>query len=194
MGIATNKNLTVDAVAAWLLDDGISSYKSLRNNALINLEDNNNFIEKQKFVPKQSILLQPSEKICRHCGLFKPRTEFKKGMNICNSCSSKKQTVSITKQKEKKCLKCGETKPLDQFYHKKSSSDGRNSYCIQCMNLYVKGKRKNRGIKKNKKLKKNRTIKKSNDIIKDSSNWKRNLILEKIEKVKNNSNPINTLL
>lgn len=35
-------------------------------------------------------------------------------------------------QAYKRCVKCGETKPLEDFYRKKSSSDGRWSECKDC--------------------------------------------------------------
>ena len=33
----------------------------------------------------------------------------------------------------KTCTKCGETKPLDDFYRKRSSADGRDSWCRECV-------------------------------------------------------------
>lgn len=35
-------------------------------------------------------------------------------------------------QHDKRCSRCGETKPLDDFYRAKSRPDGRQAYCKQC--------------------------------------------------------------
>jgi len=32
----------------------------------------------------------------------------------------------------KVCRKCGENKPLDDFYNMKTGSQGKDSYCIDC--------------------------------------------------------------
>ena len=33
----------------------------------------------------------------------------------------------------KKCPKCGETKPIDEFYKNKTKKDGHSVYCKQCI-------------------------------------------------------------
>ena len=42
----------------------------------------------------------------------------------------------------KKCSKCGEVKPINEFYKQKSCKDGLNSYCKCCMNKKVEEWRK----------------------------------------------------
>jgi hypothetical protein len=44
-------------------------------------------------------------------------------------------------QHRKKCKKCGKVKPLSDFHVNKLSSDGRSSYCKECMSKYYKRKR-----------------------------------------------------
>lgn len=36
--------------------------------------------------------------------------------------------------KEKRCTKCGKTKPLDQFHRRKDAPDGRRAHCKECRN------------------------------------------------------------
>lgn len=36
----------------------------------------------------------------------------------------------------KRCTKCGEEKPLSEFYRNKTKKDGRNSFCKPCANAY----------------------------------------------------------
>ena len=42
----------------------------------------------------------------------------------------------------KKCSKCGEVKPINEFYKQKSHKDGLNSYCKCCMNKKIEEWRK----------------------------------------------------
>lgn len=43
---------------------------------------------------------------------------------------------------EKRCTKCGETKPLDQFHRRKDSPDGRRARCKECHNARTAAWRK----------------------------------------------------
>lgn len=41
----------------------------------------------------------------------------------------------------KRCTKCGETKPVDEFYRNRSHRDGLNSYCKECRRAYYEAHR-----------------------------------------------------
>lgn len=40
--------------------------------------------------------------------------------------------------KRKKCTKCGETKPVAEFYRKKNARDGRDVRCAKCVRAYMR--------------------------------------------------------
>ena len=42
------------------------------------------------------------------------------------------------------CAKCGETKPLDEFWKNKTSVDGRQTYCKPCLKNYAPRKTSSR--------------------------------------------------
>ena len=44
--------------------------------------------------------------------------------------------------KTKRCSKCGQIKPISEFYKKKSSKDGLYSICKECRNKKNKDKKK----------------------------------------------------
>lgn len=51
------------------------------------------------------------------------------------------RTESIVFAK-KKCCRCKEEKPIDEFYNMKKSADGKQSICIDCMKKAMSGRRK----------------------------------------------------
>jgi len=53
----------------------------------------------------------------------------------------KMKSRSIEKLILKECSKCKIKKPLDDFYRRKSSKDGRQSVCKECTKLYRKEKK-----------------------------------------------------
>ena len=42
----------------------------------------------------------------------------------------------------KKCAKCGDAKPLDEFHRHKGGSQGRHSWCKACCRIYYRANRK----------------------------------------------------
>lgn len=45
----------------------------------------------------------------------------------------------------KKCIACGETKPLEEFHRNPQARDGRHPRCKPCKNAYAKGRYQNWG-------------------------------------------------
>lgn len=41
----------------------------------------------------------------------------------------------------KECVKCKETRPIEQFSHQSAAPDGRHAYCKPCMRAYMSGHR-----------------------------------------------------
>jgi 5-methylcytosine-specific restriction endonuclease McrA len=96
-------------------------------------------------------------KICSRCGIEKPLTEFyaERGTTktICKTCHiaavcerrkakrdgtwQRKERPAPDLTADKRCSRCGETKPRDAFYAKQASSDGLQSECKQCRNRAV---------------------------------------------------------
>jgi hypothetical protein len=89
-------------------------------------------------------------KVCKICGLEKPLSDFSKSSTNkygvatkCKECCNWKHRSDESKKKElewrelfdkglKKCACCGKKLPLEDFPLRKSSRDGRKSYCIVC--------------------------------------------------------------
>lgn len=109
----------------------------------------------------------PPTKKCRKCGQELPLTEFgytrsNKGEKIrrrtCDKCytqamrkNGKKKKTTIKKEKPmettptKRCSKCGEEKPLNDFGANRTNKDGKQRWCKTCMNKATSRKRDNRG-------------------------------------------------
>ncbi len=94
-------------------------------------------------------------KLCIHCGVSKPLTEFGKnkalpsGISVyCLECNRLKSRAHYRKVREaaglkvrqsddsppgfKRCSQCRESLPLDAFHAHKTQSDGLNTYCKAC--------------------------------------------------------------
>ena len=86
------------------------------------------------------------EKLCRHCGLSKPTTEFHKdrskkdGLNAyCKPCTISRQQIFAARPPRvkapggfKKCQRCQEVKPLDAFANSSIAYDGKAKKCSPC--------------------------------------------------------------
>lgn len=60
----------------------------------------------------------------------------------------------------KKCVKCGEEKPLDEFYNDKKQTDGKTVYCKSCLTSYrIAHKERSREYMRRRRLQDNETIK-----------------------------------
>lgn len=71
---------------------------------------------------------------CGKCGKMLPEKEFRVRKNgllhkFCITCEGGKP---LEKNDTKVCARCGEEKPLDEFYNQPSSRDGKASYCKEC--------------------------------------------------------------
>lgn len=71
---------------------------------------------------------------CGKCGKMLPEKEFRVRKNgllhkFCITCEGGKP---LEKKDTKVCARCGEEKPLDEFYNQPSSRDGKASYCKEC--------------------------------------------------------------
>jgi hypothetical protein len=72
---------------------------------------------------------------CGKCGKMLPETEFRVRKNgllhkFCIACEGGKP---LEKKDTKVCARCGEEKPLDEFYNQPSTRDGKASYCKECV-------------------------------------------------------------
>lgn len=98
----------------------------------------------------------PMERECRDCGHVQPLSEFDGSSRRCNTCKNEiarelaaaekanaapkpateeeKPMDTTTQTDTKRCSKCGETKPLDEFGKDKKSPDGKNYWCKPCVN------------------------------------------------------------
>ena len=90
-------------------------------------------------------------KVCTKCGVWKPLEEYHKDKthkdgrrSQCKECASelnkqkwlKKRPKKIKEVREgmKKCTKCGEWKPLEEYHKDRKKEDGRASRCKKCKN------------------------------------------------------------
>lgn len=92
--------------------------------------------------------IKKESKICAKCGEEKLITEFYKDPMMkdghsakCKSCENKRAKVyrkklknrkDLPKINNKKCSKCGETKPISAFYKDKNNVTGYTAGCIEC--------------------------------------------------------------
>lgn len=72
---------------------------------------------------------------CGKCGKMLPEKEFRVRKNgllhkFCITCEGGKP---LEKKDTKVCARCGEEKPLDEFYNQPSTRDGKASYCKECV-------------------------------------------------------------
>jgi len=85
-------------------------------------------------------------KFCPTCKQTKPITEFSKDKYKkdglcwhCRKCHSKyikkryEKGKNTTKSTTKKCRRCDSVKPVSDFYKRKDSKDGLNSWCKSCV-------------------------------------------------------------
>lgn len=111
-------------------------------------------------------------KVCSRCRMEKPETEFNKFSpeaaeryrtiltSRCKSCCADTQREIISRRKKKlseglcvapsskKCLICGESKPIDDFGINRSAPDGHSMYCKPCNREYERTYYKNHPPKK----------------------------------------------
>ena len=60
----------------------------------------------------------------------------------------------------KRCVKCGETKPLDEFYNDRKQKDGKTVYCKSCLTAYREAHReRSKEYMRRRRLQDNETIK-----------------------------------
>lgn len=85
----------------------------------------------------------PLSKICPCCNQeFKASVSHASQIFCSYKCSGESRVVgSKYNGKEKKCSKCLETKTIENFYKKISSSDGFNSFCKICAKEKSKGRK-----------------------------------------------------
>jgi ribosomal protein L32 len=112
---------------------------------------------RKEYYAQQKAILQRgdykviTEKKCSKCGEVKPADEFHKNLNSkdgkdsqCKSCRKEyyAQQKAILQRDgykvitEKKCSKCGEVKPADEFSNYTHSKDGKQSWCKSCVKEY----------------------------------------------------------
>ena len=80
---------------------------------------------------------------CRHyrkdVGALQPACDHAKKMDLTFNPENKEEDMAIAPKEikitnaTKTCSKCGETKPLTDFYKDKSASDGHQSWCKRCV-------------------------------------------------------------
>lgn len=92
-------------------------------------------------------------KICKNCKEEKSLLEFSVCKSnpdgyyhLCKHCKNKKRNKGIKDVRlnllEKECLKCGETKPIENFSFVNIEKQWRQSYCRTCINKAYQEKRK----------------------------------------------------
>ena len=112
---------------------------------------------RKEYYAQQKTILQRdgykviTEKKCSVCGEVKPADEFYKDARSkdgkrsqCKSCEKEHnaQRTAILQRDgykvitEKKCSKCGEVKPADEFGKNPNSKDGKRSWCKSCLKEY----------------------------------------------------------
>lgn len=93
-------------------------------------------------------------KTCKTCGVEKPTTEFTKNAQyrdrlhpMCKECRNaymreRKKEVRYDRPAptERVCRKCGETKPLDEFYEVWTGRYGRAANCKSCARAVARGR------------------------------------------------------
>lgn len=86
-------------------------------------------------------MTETETKQCRTCLAMKPASQFyKKGWHVCKTCISQKRKANYEKLKqaycetvkEKTCVVCKRTKPIDQFGFFYTSKDGHKQRCHWC--------------------------------------------------------------
>lgn len=90
-------------------------------------------------------------KRCRICLVYKPDEEFPEVVrrskdtsdHVCTSCAEKKGLLSGllwlgANKKEKFCPRCRQVKPASAFRICARTSDGLDTYCIECSRLFGK--------------------------------------------------------
>ncbi len=102
-------------------------------------------------------------KVCARCQSIKRFTEFninrKSSDGVSSWCKECNRERSRELQETKKnpssdhtsasglnfkaCVRCGETKSLEEFYQNKRTKDGKNSWCKRCITEYNHQRRKN---------------------------------------------------
>lgn len=93
-------------------------------------------------------------KICSCCGEFISLKYFSKDAHTkdgyrttCKLCDKKSQKRSRAKMvyihvEQKQCTECGKVKAISEFGVDKTKKDGHRSYCLKCMGLQQKLRRR----------------------------------------------------
>jgi Autographiviridae endonuclease VII len=85
-------------------------------------------------------------KLCIRCQTAKPETEFSPSprapdglYTYCKPCAAahRREMRQIEKAGQKVCGKCGETKPLDDFYHHRYGAARRQHWCKTCQKTAI---------------------------------------------------------
>jgi len=102
-------------------------------------------------------MAKQQKKKCYRCGELRPVIEYSKDermtdglKRVCDSCAIaistkndkhklkkqvQKRAELITNQRTKQCSRCGEDKPVSEFYKVKSNKDGLAHKCRLCMKI-----------------------------------------------------------
>lgn len=121
---------------------------------------------------EEELAPNPDYKVCKRCGRELPKTAFSKNarqydglQSTCKECARlawnnwNKTQKKLTKKKDedmednvttpdsKRCSKCGETKPLDEFGRHSKNKDGKQKWCKACMNKATSRAHANRSKK-----------------------------------------------
>jgi hypothetical protein len=72
---------------------------------------------------------------------------FSTGYGVaCRDCAQGKEIMEEIKNGDKKCRKCGESKPLDQFSKNTACKDGHENICKACKSLQAKERSKKKKV------------------------------------------------
>lgn len=91
-------------------------------------------------------------KLCEVCGTeFKPKYYNRVVRTCSQGCRNKLNAITrralAASKIEKKCSKCGEVKPMDEFHRRNSSPDGRHYQCKACALADAKKNGRGRSLK-----------------------------------------------
>ena len=85
--------------------------------------------------------------VCPECGISKPEANFtmyeRDQESTCNSCCRIIMCTALRAKDRplKRCRRCGDDKPLDEFYAKADTKDGRHHECKQCLKAHSNARR-----------------------------------------------------
>lgn len=75
---------------------------------------------------------------------WRSRSAERRKISIDTRSRAKSVRATVPPVDEKRCPKCGEVKPLDQFNVDHAKPDGRQGYCRECNRIYGDGYRAGR--------------------------------------------------